>query len=193
MLRSVVDAGGSRIREARAARWLRPSSLAAAILLLSACPSFDPPVYYQEDFEGCAGACGWEIAGPGTAAIVATIHPGEHGLRLGGDVTVTHRFEPPLDGSSLTWVTDGDVQLSVTPDDADASEVAVAPQPPAVDEDGDPIVEEVDGGFRPHSASLGNQLSTALRSVSFHHRAESPPAIVDVVQVLGINTNPGCF
>lgn len=195
MLRSVSLTFRSPISGARAARRLRPVWLAAGILFLSACPNLDPPVYYQADFEGCTGTCGWEISGPGTASIVATIHPGEHGLRLEGDITVTHAFDRPIDeASSITWVADGAVQITAVISDADADVGAVVtPAPPRVDEDGDPVIEEVDGGFRPYNGGFGSPIQTTLRSLSITHHAESPPATVDVVQVLGLNTNPGCY
>lgn len=61
--------------------------------LLSACGPGAPPAYlYFEDFETvCDGSpCGWERSSgePDQATWVETIHPGEHALRLTGEVGV---------------------------------------------------------------------------------------------------------
>ena len=41
-----------------------------------------------DDFEGCSGTCGWAVTG-GSASVVSTILPGEHGLQIdGGAVAV---------------------------------------------------------------------------------------------------------
>jgi hypothetical protein len=37
-----------------------------------------------DDFEGCTGTCGWSLVGSGSASVVSTILPAEHGLRLDG-------------------------------------------------------------------------------------------------------------
>jgi hypothetical protein len=47
-----------------------------------------------DDFESCSGTCGWTISGSGTASIVSTILPGEHGLRMPGGVTATKSIPP---------------------------------------------------------------------------------------------------
>jgi hypothetical protein len=39
-----------------------------------------------DDFESCTGTCGWAVSG-GTASVVSTILPGEHGLRMDGGAT----------------------------------------------------------------------------------------------------------
>lgn len=65
----------------------------AALLATFACePETAPRLMYDEDFEtACDGTpCGW-VRSEGdadNATWVETIHPGEHGLRLTGDVTV---------------------------------------------------------------------------------------------------------
>lgn len=76
------------MRRSRRWPWL------AVVLLLSmiACYADPPTRIYVEDFETfCDGSpCGWERA-RGTAdqaTVVSTIHPGEHGLRLEGIVSV---------------------------------------------------------------------------------------------------------
>lgn len=72
-------------------RW--PWAIVAALVGLLACdPDPRPTRVYLEDFEGlCDGApCGWERTSGESeqARWVETIHPGEHGLRLEGDVSV---------------------------------------------------------------------------------------------------------
>jgi hypothetical protein len=65
----------------------------AAALGAAAC-SCPQTTYLVDDFEGCSGTCGWTIAGAGTATIVATILPGEHGLQLSGGVTASKTISP---------------------------------------------------------------------------------------------------
>lgn len=67
-----------------------------AIIVVSSAIACEPQRterFYHETFEGpCDGGpppCGWERSmGPGEATWVETLLPGEHGLRLTGDVTV---------------------------------------------------------------------------------------------------------
>jgi hypothetical protein len=60
--------------------------------LLACDPDDFPPRIYLEDFETlCDGVpCGWERSAgePGQARWVETVHPGEHALRLEGEVSV---------------------------------------------------------------------------------------------------------
>ena len=52
-----------------------------------ACPG--PTELFAEYFEYCtAPTCEWAVSGEGSADLVATIHPGEHGLRLADSVQV---------------------------------------------------------------------------------------------------------
>jgi hypothetical protein len=62
--------------------------LIAASFLLAAC-SCPKHEVLVDDFEGCTGTCGWTVSGPGTASVVSTILPGEHGLAMDGAVTAT--------------------------------------------------------------------------------------------------------
>jgi hypothetical protein len=71
---------------------LRPSLVLAVLFagcLASAggagcsCPSANVVL---ADFEGCSGACGWTVTG-GSATVVSTILPGEHGLQIDGGAT----------------------------------------------------------------------------------------------------------
>lgn len=62
---------------------------------LSACPCGDgrPRVIYDGFEATCAEApCGWEVD-QGEVAAVATLHGGEHGLRLSGGATLTRDIE----------------------------------------------------------------------------------------------------
>ncbi len=70
-----------------------PWALVGLLLAVMACAPEDlPPRFYREDFETlCEGVpCGWSrTTGNDDQAIwVETIHPGEHGLRLTGEVSV---------------------------------------------------------------------------------------------------------
>ncbi len=47
-----------------------------------------------DDFEGCSGSCGWTVTGAGTAKVVSTILPGEHGLEMTGGITATKSISP---------------------------------------------------------------------------------------------------
>lgn len=68
------------------------TSIAALLGVLACEPEEAPRRMYVEDFETvCDGApCGWSrtMGSADQATWVETIHPGEHGLRLTGDVTV---------------------------------------------------------------------------------------------------------
>jgi hypothetical protein len=72
---------------------LRPS-LAALVALVAACSasaggagcSCPSASVVLDDFEGCAGTCGWTVSG-GSATVVSTILPGEHALQIGGGAT----------------------------------------------------------------------------------------------------------
>lgn len=78
-------------------------ALVAVVVSLGACHDETPPAFYWEDFETvCDGVpCGWErVRGePDQAIWIETIHPGEHGLRLTGEVSVRGPASEP-DGTS---------------------------------------------------------------------------------------------
>ena len=65
--------------------------LAAGLLAACSCPQTTVLV---DDFEGCSGSCGWAASGTGSVAVVSTILPGEHGLRVDGGVTVSKTIPP---------------------------------------------------------------------------------------------------
>lgn len=62
-----------------------PPALLALAALGAACSCPQKRVLV-DDFEDCTGTCGWDVSG-GDAAVVSTILPGEHGLRLDGGST----------------------------------------------------------------------------------------------------------
>lgn len=53
----------------------------------SGCPCPGPDTLLEEDWEGCAGLCSWTLVA-GEAERVATVHPGEHGCRLGAGARI---------------------------------------------------------------------------------------------------------
>jgi hypothetical protein len=67
------------------------------------------------DFEGCSGTCGWVVTG-GTAKVVTTILPGEHGLSIDGGATAVVSFPfVTLDTTySLQMVADCPAGLAAT-------------------------------------------------------------------------------
>ncbi len=46
-----------------------------------------------DDFEGCSGTCGWSVT-DGTARVVSTLVPGEHGLQIAGGATIRKSITP---------------------------------------------------------------------------------------------------
>jgi hypothetical protein len=71
--------------------------LAAAVGLLAGCPCGGPYEALDEDFEYCTGSCDWVLEGEGAVAVVETIHPAEHGLRLDGPVRASKTADAYLD------------------------------------------------------------------------------------------------
>jgi hypothetical protein len=67
------------------------AAVAFASLFGCSCPQTN---ILLADFEGCSGTCGWTLSGTGTAAVVSTILPGEHGLEMTGGVTATKSISP---------------------------------------------------------------------------------------------------
>ncbi len=68
---------------------LAATVLAIVSALLPAACSCPQTTVLVDDFEDCSGACGWALSGSGSATVVSTILPGEHGLRIDGGVTAT--------------------------------------------------------------------------------------------------------
>ncbi len=67
----------------------RPTILVlAALLTACSCPQNKVLI---DDFESCTGACGWTITS-GSATVVSTILPGEHGFRITGGATAVKAF-----------------------------------------------------------------------------------------------------
>jgi hypothetical protein len=99
--------GPRLVRRARAALFTLPLAVAAC-----SCPGTKALV---DDFEGCTGTCGWTVKG-GSAAVVSTILPGEHGLRIDDGATAAKSVGPFLVDTtySLQLVADCPNGLSAT-------------------------------------------------------------------------------
>jgi len=100
----------------------RQLHLAAAMViaasLLPGCPCASPDILFADEFEDCTGTCGWSVEGGGSADVTSTLHTGEHGLRLTGEVIASKAIQNvvPSGGSShahLTFVSDCRSGLSV--------------------------------------------------------------------------------
>src|SRR5260221_2868394 len=91
----------------RPAPLCRLAPLVAVTLLLAACSCHKNEVLV-DDFENCTGTCGWSVSGTGTAKVVSTLLPGEHGLALDGGITAAKTIPvTPIDPSySLLLVAD---------------------------------------------------------------------------------------
>ena len=89
-----------------------------ALLSACSCPQNKALV---DDFEGCKGTCGWTVSG-GSAMVVSTILPGEHGLQIDGGATAAKSISPvSIDTSySLRMIAD-------CPDGLAATVAATAP------------------------------------------------------------------
>jgi hypothetical protein len=74
-------------RPRRASPSLAVAATALASALFAAACSCPQTKVLVDDFEGCTGACGWALSVPGTAVVVSTILPGEHGLQMDGGIT----------------------------------------------------------------------------------------------------------
>ena len=69
--------------------------LAGLVLGQAGCPTFpDDGYFYREGFQDCPTGCGWmRIAGAADNVIIADTLPGERGLQLRDEVTVSHTLE----------------------------------------------------------------------------------------------------
>jgi hypothetical protein len=107
---------------------LRVSFLAAAIVaaLGTAACSCPQSNILIDDFEGCSGTCGWTVSG-GSASIVSTILPGEHGLRMDGGVTATKSTSPTTIDATYSLELVGNC-----PDGLSATISATVPNKPAI-------------------------------------------------------------
>jgi hypothetical protein len=79
----------SRVSPPRAATAPTLAALSLVAALSAGACSCPQTTVSVDDFEGCSGTCGWAISGSGTAVVVSTILPGEHGLRMDGGITAT--------------------------------------------------------------------------------------------------------
>ena len=76
-----------------------------------ACP--DPYPIFEEGFEYCDDLCDWSVVGDGGALRVATIHPGEHGLRLSGSMWLDKPVALGIDFSQAAYTYGGPVTVEV--------------------------------------------------------------------------------
>lgn len=58
-------------------------------LVLGGCVCDEATAVFSSDWEYCDGTCEWVAQGTGTTRRVETIHPGEHGLRVDGQMVLT--------------------------------------------------------------------------------------------------------
>lgn len=70
---------------------MRALAITALLALCAGCPCEPGYSGFESDFEYCdqAADCEWSVAGDGTAIMVPTIHPGETGVELSGQVSLT--------------------------------------------------------------------------------------------------------
>lgn len=112
-------------------------ALVVALLPLQPrCGCSDATAFF-EGFEGCTNPCGFTPAGGGSTAIVSTILPGEHALRLTGPITATRLLAPTptIDTSYvLALVTDCTSGLTVSLNLSYGSSEGAASVPLALDE-----------------------------------------------------------
>jgi hypothetical protein len=74
-------------------------ALVAIVATIAAACSCPGTTVLVDDFEGCTGTCGWTVNG-GTASVVSTILPGEHGLELSGGAKASKSIMPvTIDGT----------------------------------------------------------------------------------------------
>jgi hypothetical protein len=119
----------------------------AFVLLVSAlgagcsCPSSNVLI---DDFEGCGGSCGWTITG-GTASVVSTILPGEHGLQIAGGATAAKTISPATIDSTYSFSVVGNCPdgigaslVATVPDAADITISVMLAIDDSLDSDGDP-------------------------------------------------------
>lgn len=89
-----------------------------------ACPDAYP--IFEEGFEYCAGTCDWTVVGDGEALRVATVHPGEHGMRLNGSVWLDRPAALTIDFAQAAYTYGGPVTVEVITNCADGVSAGLA-------------------------------------------------------------------
>jgi hypothetical protein len=169
-------------------RALAGAALAALLCGACSCPQHDVLV---DDFESCTGTCGWSISG-GSAKVVSTLLPGEHGLEIDGGATATKSITPAaIDTSySLRMVADCPDGLSATvtatvPSTGDVSISVVLSIDTTLTSSGDP--PDYSGATYVPLTGFIN-LPSGTMSASAHQvslqPASSAPCTVDVIKLL---------
>jgi hypothetical protein len=161
------------------------------VLVAMACDP-DVPAVFEEDFEDCSGTCDFVPSGNGRAEIVETIHPGEHALRIEGDVTLTRVIDPAVDAVTLRWTVRGVISVSAVLDDSDGGTETVTVQGTKIagTSSSEPYEEGPDG-FRPFAGPLPSS-QHVVSGIVLAHRATDAPATVDTL-VLEQFGSPGCY
>ncbi len=173
---------------------------AAAVLgcaLLGAACSCPETQVVVDDFEGCTGTCGWALSTPGTAQIVSTILPGEHGLQIEGGVTATKAIPPAtIDTTySLQLVAD-------CPDGIAATLAATVPGAASVTIDVSLAIDDslTSSGNAPDYTGVsyvplvGNvNLPTGIMSVIVHQVAlQTSPGASCTINIVRLTATPAC-
>jgi hypothetical protein len=161
--------------------------LLAATLAACSCPSTNVVV---DDFEGCSGACGWGVTG-GSATVVSTILPGEHGLRIDGGATAVKAIPIfSIDTSySLQMVADCPAGLAatITASEPGAGDVSISVML-TLDTTLDSSGNTPDYSGATYVPLIGTiDLPTGIMSVAVHEITLQPtvgaPCTVDVLRI----------
>jgi hypothetical protein len=143
-----------------------------------------------DDFEGCKGTCGWTVSG-GSAMVVSTILPGEHGLEIDGGATAAKSISPvSIDTSySLRMIADCPDGLAATvaataPNASDLSISVMLSIDTTLTSSGDP--PDYSGAtYVPITGFI--DLPSGVMSASVHQvtlqPASSAPCTVDVIRL----------
>jgi len=115
-------------------------------------------------------------------------------MRLAGEVKITRFIGPFGNVGEVTWVSDGAVDLSIEVGaDGSSGEVAITGSvvvPPSPN--GDPAQDDGPPGFRPFRGSV-LETGGVTESITIHHSASAPPAVIDAVQLIELLYLPGCY
>ncbi len=146
-----------------------------------------------DDFEGCSGTCGWSVSG-GSAKIVSTILPGEHGLQIDGGATATKSISPLTidDTYSLQLVASCPAGIAATLDASTPSKPSIKISVMlAIDNTLDSSGNEPDYTGVTYVPLLGDiALPNGLMSAVVHSVTLSPaagmPCVIDLVRITSV-------